>query len=107
MSDIFSFSVGKISRLRNCIFGGKVLNRNSNYFVVLLTPKQVQETAEELQKVTKEWLRNRYFKLKFIDCPWDKSEQDWEYTWGMFKGLPAFFQKISQEGCHIIFTVDQ
>jgi hypothetical protein len=103
LGDVLRFSIGKISRLRNCIFGGKILNRKNDYFVVLLMPSQVRETAEELSKVTREWLRDRYFKLKFLNCPWEKSEQDWEW----FKGLPAFFQKAAKDGRYVIFAVDQ
>jgi hypothetical protein len=93
--------------LSQVFFGGRVLNEEPDYFVVLTTPEQVKEIAEALAKVTKPWLRSRYFELPFPDYQGEKSEDDWEYTFAQFEGLPEFFARAANDGRHVIFTVDQ
>jgi hypothetical protein len=75
--------------------------------VVLLMPDDVREVANALSLVTKEWLRERYFSLEFPDYQGKKSDEDWEYTWSSYQGLPEFFTKAAKDGRHVIFTVDQ
>jgi hypothetical protein len=93
--------------LNRAFFGGQILNSEADYFVVLLTPAQVQELAGALANVTEPWLRSRYFDVPFPDYQGEKSEEDWEYTFANFEGLPEFFAKAAQAGRHVIFTVDQ
>lgn len=93
--------------LNRVFFGGQVLNTEADYFVVLLTPEQVQELAGALANVTEAWLRSRYFDVPFPDYQGEKSEEDWGYTFANFEGLPQFFAKAAQAGRHVIFTVDQ
>jgi hypothetical protein len=93
--------------LNRVFFGGKTLNQEDDYFVVLVTPEQVREIAGALSKVTEEWLRRRYFDVPFPDYQGEKSEEDWEYTMGQFEGLPEFFARAAADGRHVIFTVSQ
>lgn len=93
--------------LNRVFFGGQVLNTEADYFVVLLTPEQVQELAPALAKVTEPWLRARYFDQPFPDYQGEKSSEDWDYTFGNFKGLPEFFAQAAQAGRYVIFTVSQ
>ena len=93
--------------LNQVFFGGNVLNEEDDYFVVLVTPAEVVEIAEALAKVTDTWLRSRYFDVPFPDYPGGKSEEDWEYVLGNFKGLPGFFARAARARRHVIFTVDQ
>src|SRR5262245_34703796 len=53
--------------LNRVFFGGRVLNEQDDYFVVLVTPVEVKEIAAALAKVTEAWLRGRYFELAFPD----------------------------------------
>jgi len=92
--------------LNLCIFGGKVLNEKSDYWVVLLDPGEVAAVATALANVTRAWLRERYDTLDFPGYP-NKSDDDLEYTWSNFKGMPEFFARAAAEGRHVIFTVDQ
>jgi len=88
-------------------FGGQVLNEEPDYFVVLVQPEEVRQVAEALTSVTREWLRERYETLPFPDYQGEKSDEDFDYTWGQFEGLPEFFARAAEEGRHVIFTVDQ
>ena len=93
--------------LNRVFFGGNVLNSESDYFVVLSTPGEVQEIAVALGSVSEAWLRARYFDVPFPDYQGEKSEEDWQYTLDNFQGLPEFFAKAASEGRYVIFTVDQ
>lgn len=93
--------------LNLAIFGGNVLNKDPDYFVVLLTPTDVAQVAEALAQVTEDWMKKKYFDQKFPDYAGEKSQEDWEYTWGSFDGLPGFFENAAGRKQHVIFTVDQ
>ncbi|MCC6740241.1 MAG: YfbM family protein [Planctomycetia bacterium] len=93
--------------LNKTFFGGKVLNTEADYFVVLLTPREVQSVASALSKVSEDWLRKRYETLNFKNYQCEKSAEDWEYSWSNFRGLPEFFKKAAKAEQHVIFTVDQ
>lgn len=93
--------------LNRVFFGGQVLNTEADYFVVLLTPEQVQELADALAQVTEPWLRSRYFDVPFLDYQGEKGDEDWDYTMGHFEDLPAFFAQAAQAGRYVIFTVSQ
>lgn len=93
--------------LNLCFFGGYVLNRTSDYFVVLLKPDQVADVARAMRAVTKEWLRERYATLDFPQYDGEKSSGDFEYAWKWFAGLPDFFERAAVAGRHVVFTVDQ
>lgn len=93
--------------LNLCFFGGQILNRSPDYFVVLLEPHQVRDVASALGSITREWLRQRYFSLDFIDYQGEKSEEDFLYSWDSFQALPGFFRTAAQGRRYVIFTVDQ
>jgi len=93
--------------LNQCFFGGRILNEEADYFVVLLDPAQVKEVASALPAVTEAWLRDRYFSVEFPDYQVDKSETDFQYCWSSFQGLPEFFSRAAREGRWVVFTVDQ
>ena len=93
--------------LNLAVFGGNTLNKGADYFVVLLTPTEVREVAEALGNVTENWMKKRYFDQKFPDYQGEKSQEDWEYTWSSFDGMPEFFAKAAAHKQHVIFTVSQ
>lgn len=93
--------------LNMAIFGGNILNKGQDYFVVLLTPTEVKQVADALGQVTEDWMKKKYFDQKFPDYAGEKSQEDWEYTWGSFDGLPQFFTNAATRKQHVIFSVDQ
>lgn len=93
--------------LNRVFFGGKILNQEDDYFVVLVTPEETAEIAKALATSDEAWLRRRYFDVPFPGYHGEKSEDDWEYTLGHFEGLPEFFATAARAGRYVIFTVDQ
>ena len=93
--------------LNRVFFGGRTLNQEDDYFVVLVTPVEVREIATALAHMAEPWLRSRYFDVPFPDYQVDKSQDDWQYTLEHFQGLPEFFARAAAAGRHVIFTVSQ
>jgi hypothetical protein len=93
--------------LNMAFFGGRILNRGTDYFVILLTPTEVKQVAQALAEVTEAGLKKRYFDQKFPNYQGEKSEEDWEYSWSSFQGLPEFFLQAGARKDHVIFTVAQ
>jgi len=101
------------SPLEKCVLGGAQLHLGKKYTASYLTADEVKEMAGRLQRVTREWLRPRYFGMKkaslFHLHGYDKpcDEKDFELTWIGLAETRSFFQKAAQAGRAIIFTVDR
>jgi|SRR6185312_4230238 len=95
--------------LSRCILGGEQLHNDSSYIVSLLAPEQVNEVANALRPLDKDWFRARYFKIDPADygIPGMLNEQDFEYTWAYFEAVRDFYAKAATDGRWSIFTVDQ
>jgi len=97
------------SPLGKLILGGTQLYSDTqSYIVNLIEHGELSEISVALKTVTKEWMKSRYEQLRNTDYPQEfVSEQDWEYTWDWFSGIPEFIARADVEGCTVIFTVDQ
>ena len=97
------------SPLGKLILGGTQLYSDpERYILNLIESSELPEISAALKAVTKEWLKSRYDQLKTTDYPQEFiSEQDWEYTWDWFSGIPEFVARTAHEGRSLIFTVDQ
>ena len=97
------------SPLGKLILGGTQLYSDpETYIVNLIESSELPEISTALKGVTKEWLKSRYDQLKRTDYPKECiSEQDWEYTWDFFSGIPDFVDRAAHEGRSVVFTVDQ
>ena len=93
--------------LNHCILGGENLHHGDNYIISLVRPEKVGAVAEALQSITEQDMRTRYFQLDPIDYDGEIGEDDFDYSWNWFTGLPKLFHKASQKGRAVIFTVDQ
>lgn len=92
--------------LRLCILGGMQLFDADEHIVALLTNDQLRPLADALKEITPEFMGARYSELpESYDNP--KTQEDLDYTWGWFLGLPEFFDRAEKAGRHVIFTVDQ
>jgi hypothetical protein len=90
-----------------CILGGKPLYQDTQTYVVSYkSADQAKHVARAAATITKEWLRDRYFKLT-ADYDSPLSEEDFEYTWEYFEGVRDFYLKAAKDGRAVIFTVDQ
>jgi hypothetical protein len=105
-----SLTVSRSSNpLGKLIVGGiQLYSDTQTYIINLIESSELPEISTALKVVTKEWLKARYEQLRSTDYPQEfTSEQDWEYTWDWFSGIPEFVVRAAQEGRSIIFTVDQ
>ena len=91
------------------ILGGRQLYSDTQTYIVnLIEANELPEISEALNGVTKEWMKARYDQLRETNYPQEFiSEQDWEYTWDWFSGIPDFIVRAVQENRSVIFTVDQ
>jgi len=97
------------SPLGKLVLGGIQLYADpQTYIINLVENSELPEVATALRVVTKEWFKGRYQKLKGTDYLQEQiSEEDFEYTWDWFSGLPEFVDRTAREGRSLIFTVDQ
>jgi len=92
--------------LKLVIMGGTQLHESSDYCINLIRPEEVKDVANALAGVTEEWMRERYFRLKRKQTGYPITEEDFDYTWGNFQGLPEFFARAAKARRAVIFTVD-
>lgn len=97
------------SPLGKLIVGGiQLYSDPQSYIVNLIEGSELPAISTALKAVTKEWLKARYDQLRSTDYPQELiSEQDWEYTWEWFSGIPDFVDRAVHERRSIVFTVDQ
>lgn len=95
--------------LGKLIVGGQQLYSDTqNYIINFVDHSELPEISEALKTVTKEWMKVRYDSLRDTDYPQEFiSDQDWQYTWDWFSGIPDFIGRTDREGRSVIFTVDQ
>jgi len=105
-----TITVGRCSSpLGKLILGGTQLYSDPQRYIINLTEcGELPEISAALKAFTKEFFKARYDQLGSTDYPQEFiPEQDWEYTWDWFSGIPEFVDRAVQEGRSIIFTVDQ
>lgn len=92
--------------LKLAVLGGEQLHEGEDYIVSLVDPEKTSEVARELRRIDRQWLKGRYDALDEDLYGVPKSEEDWEYTWEYFSGLPSFFQRAAEAGRYVLFSVD-
>ena len=93
--------------LKLAILGGKQLHAGDHYIISLVTPGEVRDVASQLSKIDMNWLRQQYNAIDPEQYGMPKSEDDWQYTWDYYAGLPEFFSRAARADRYVIFTVDQ
>lgn len=97
--------------LKRCFLGGVQLHSGAGYIVSVATAKQVREIATALATFDKRKMRRAYRRIDPDDY-WSTmklariSDEDFEYVWSQFKGLPQFFARAAAARRDVIFTVD-
>jgi hypothetical protein len=97
----------RFTPLPAAVLGGEHLYAGDDYVISLVRPELVRSVADALAIVTKEWLRKRYDALSPRDYDGDIGDEDFEYTWNWFQGLPELFERAARAGRAVVFTVDQ
>ena len=92
--------------MRAYVLGGEQLYRGDDFIVSFLTPEQVRDVASALAPINKEWLRARYGAIDPNDYGVPTGDENFEYLWSGFEGLPEFFAKLGAVGRALVFTVD-
>ena len=92
--------------LKEVIIGGKNIYKGDDYIISIVTPQNVPIVAKALEKIDKKILQQGYSQIEQSDYDEEVGEEDFEYTWSSFKGLPQLFSKASLAGRAVIFTVD-
>ncbi|MGE3803073.1 MAG: YfbM family protein [Gemmataceae bacterium] len=92
--------------LKLCIMGGTRLYAGNDYSVNLIDPGQVADLAKALKTIDEEWMRERFFRLKPKATLYAIDEDEFEYVWGNFQGLPQFFAQAAKKKRAVVFTVD-
>jgi hypothetical protein len=93
--------------LNLCICGGRQLHRGRGYTVSFVSARQVKDVADALNKVTKAWMRRRYFLIdpeEYDEA--EVGEEDFSYTWENFLEVRRFYRRAAEAGRAVIFTVD-
>jgi len=92
--------------LRACVLGGQQLYEADDFVVSLLTAEQVGDVAAALAPIDKASLHARYERIDPADYGAPLGDDDFEYLWRCFVGLPEFFDKAAAAGRAMAFTVD-
>ena len=93
--------------LNYVIMGGEIVYNADNYIMTLKNPEQVKAIAVEINKIDKDNLRKRYFKIDEVDYEFPLTEEDFEFTWEWFDLSKEFWKLASEENRFVLFTVDQ
>jgi hypothetical protein len=93
--------------LGQCFLGGIHLH-GGDYVVSSIAVAEVGRVAAALANVDRRWLRVRYDRIDPADYGPGAaiSDEDFEYTWSSFEGLPEFFARAAAARRDVIFTVD-
>ncbi|MEK6238417.1 MAG: YfbM family protein [Planctomycetales bacterium] len=92
--------------LKLCILGGYHLLEGDHYVVSVTPDDQVPAVAEALKPITRERLRAMYDCIEDDDYHPGTSEEDFDYAWSMFEGMPEFWERAANAGRAVVFTVD-
>jgi hypothetical protein len=93
--------------LNHCILGGTQLYDGDGYILSLKSPEQVAAVAASLKPIDQASLRGSYFKMDGASYDGEMGEEDFDYTWDWFQGLPKFYDKAAKAKRSVLFTVDQ
>lgn len=88
------------------ILGGEMLYQEDDYIMILKSPDQVREIAKTIDTITREKLKEGYFRIPAEDYV-ELTEEDFEYTWSWFNASKEFWKLASKENRYVLFTADQ
>ena len=90
--------------LNLCILGGKQLRLEGHRTAAVVAAEDVPAVAAALARVTKHWFRTRFFAIP-DDQFHEIDEQSFEWAWGEFESLPAFFAEVAEYGGAVVCTI--
>ncbi len=90
-----------------CLLGGKSLHAGKEFIICYVTPEQVPQVAEALDKIEPHWLVGRYSSLQSSGYTGPINNEDFEYTWDYFTGVRNLYSKAAAANRAIVFVTDQ
>jgi hypothetical protein len=91
-----------------CLLGGKSLHAGKEFIICYVTPEQVPQVAEALDKIEPHWLIQRYSSnLQASGYAGPITNEDFEYTWDYFTGVRNLYTKAAAANRAIVFVTDQ
>jgi hypothetical protein len=91
--------------LDTVILSEEQLNQGEDYIHSYREPDLVAHLASELAEVDILWLRKRFFQLDPAHTLEAIDEEEFDYLWGWFQYLPAFYARAAAEGRVVVFAV--
>lgn len=93
--------------LQLSVLGGVELVEADHHIVALVKTNEVPQVADALAKIDKARLRKRFFRIdpKVVD-DYPIDDDEFEYTWSNFCGLPAFYRRAAIKGRAVLFIAD-
>ncbi len=85
--------------------GGRRLYHGGDHVVTYLAPAEVRDVAAFLAELGEDDLRGRYFALDPDAYGEPLTDEDFEYVWGWFVSLRAFFARAAAAERATLFTV--
>lgn len=93
--------------LRFAVIGGEPIYSQGDYIMSLKTPEQVNEVSIAIGNIGEEEFRSKYDSIDEEKYGCQKSDEDFEYTWGWFSGVVNLYKKAAEENRFVLFTADQ
>jgi hypothetical protein len=78
-------------------------NGQVDWIVNLLDPSEVRQAADAIRGIDRSELRRRYEGIDAASYRFEKSGDDFEYTWSWFPHLEEFFQRAAGAERWVVF----
>lgn len=90
------------------VLGDADISGSSRFTVSIVSPDEVRQVAAALRDVSKETMLDRYYRIdsaEYAAFGVEKSYDDFEDTWSLFRGLRALFAKVATTDRWMTFAV--
>ena len=96
-------SAGEVP-LNHCILGGRQMLESKNTIVAVVRPDLTRHVARELNVVSEQWFRDRYYEIDPQDYGRKLDDDDLTEAWRRFEEIRDFYQNAAQQKCAIAFA---
>src|SRR5690606_35833632 len=91
--------------LARCFFGGLHLHWGDEEVICMILPREARVVGEALARIDKDALRRSHNQVVGDHSQLPAFVEDFDYLWGNFEGLGAFFQRASGANRAVVFSV--
>lgn len=88
------------------VIGGELQYEGDDYVVSVIQASALDDIVKALDALTEPDFRERYSQIDPDDYRGEVSEEDFQYTWSSYQGLPDFFRRAAKAERDVVFTVD-